>query len=178
MSHPAVPLEKTQENLLHQAETTHERWIMGVAMTAAVLAVLAAITALQAEHHATEAMIDQIRSSELWNSYQAKSIKADQLSTRMEILAANPRRRADPHDRDKLNEYQTDQEKIKKQAEEKQAACEAHLRQHAVFARGVTMFQVAIAVGALSILTRRKVLWLVCLGFGLVGVGFFAQALP
>ena len=42
----------------------------------AVLAVLAAISALIAEHHANEAMLDQIRSSDKWSFYQAKSIKS------------------------------------------------------------------------------------------------------
>ena len=61
---------------------------MGVALTAALLAVLAAITALMAEHHANEAMMLQIQSSDQWNFYQAKSIKASLLTTKAELLKA------------------------------------------------------------------------------------------
>ena len=44
MEHPEVPLEHTEEEMRHHAEHSQEHWVMGVALTAAVLAVLAAIT--------------------------------------------------------------------------------------------------------------------------------------
>jgi len=56
---------------------------LGRALTAAFLAVLAAITSLMAEHHANEAMLDQIRSSDKWSFYQAKSIKANLLPRKL-----------------------------------------------------------------------------------------------
>ena len=46
-------------------------------LAAAFLAVLAAITSLMAEHHANEAMLDQIRNSDQWSFYQAESIKGN-----------------------------------------------------------------------------------------------------
>jgi hypothetical protein len=42
---------------------------------------------------------------------------------------------------------------------------------------GVTMFQVAIAVGAISVLTRRRNFWFASLAFGAVGVGFLGYGL-
>jgi hypothetical protein len=39
------------------------------------------------------------------------------------------------------------------------------------------MFQIAIAVGAISVLIKRKSFWSVSLVVGLIGVGFFLQAL-
>lgn len=50
---------------------------MGVAVSTALMAVLTAIRAHIAGHHANEAVIDQIRSSDQWNYYQAKGIKAE-----------------------------------------------------------------------------------------------------
>jgi hypothetical protein len=81
MERPEVPLEQSQEEIAHHAHHATEKWILGVALTAAFLAVLAAITALLAEHHANEAMLDQIRSSDKWSFYQAKSIKANLFAT-------------------------------------------------------------------------------------------------
>ena len=49
---------------------------MMVALTAALLSVLAAITALFASHYANEAMIEQIQASDQWSFYQAKGIKS------------------------------------------------------------------------------------------------------
>jgi len=88
MDQPEVPLEQTQEDLVHHAHGSSEKWVLGVALTAAFLAVLAAITSLIAEHHADEAMILQIQSSDQWNYYQAKGIKANLLDTKTEILSA------------------------------------------------------------------------------------------
>ncbi len=46
MESPEVPLEQTQEEIAHHAHESLESWIMGVALTAAILAACAAITAL------------------------------------------------------------------------------------------------------------------------------------
>ena len=50
-----------------------------------------------------------------------------------------------------------------------------HLQRHVVFARGVTLFQIAIAVGAISALTNRRAFWFVSLVFGLAGIVFLLQ---
>jgi hypothetical protein len=176
MSPHEVPLEQTQEDLLHHAHGAEQPWILGVALTAALLAVLAAITALLAEHHANEALIEQIQSSDQWNFYQAKSIKASLLTTKDEMLTALGKT-PDAEDLKKLEKYEQEKEHIKKEAKEKQEASESHLRHHAVLSRSVTMFQVAIAVGAISVLTSRKKFWWISLAFGLVGAFFFLQGL-
>lgn len=169
MEHPEVPLEQAQEEIAHHAHQTTEKWILGVALTAALLAVLAAITALLAEHHSNEAMILQIQSSDQWSFYQAKSIKANLLNTKAELLTALGKT-VKENDQAKLEQYRKEQEEIKEQAEEKQRESESHLRHHTVLASSLTMFQMAIAVAAISVLTKRKTFWFGSLGFGVVGV--------
>ena len=150
-----------------------ESWIMGVALTAALLAVIAAITALMAEHHANEAMILQIQSSDQWSFFQAKSIKSSLLATKAELLTALGKT-VETTDLQKLEEYKKEQEEIKNAAEEKQRESESHLRHHTVLSRSLTMFQVGIAIGAVAVLTKRRHFWIVSLGFGLVGLLFLA----
>jgi hypothetical protein len=174
--HEEVPLEQTQEDLLHHAHGATEPWIMGVAVTAAILAVLAAITALLAEHHANEAMIEQIQSSDQWAYYQAKGIKSGVLTTRINLLETLGKP-ANPVDLEKLNKYGEEQEGIKERAEHFEGGSKAHLRIHSVLAFGVTMFQVAIAIGAISVLTHRRLFWLVALGFGTGGAVALAWGL-
>ena len=129
-----------------------------------------------AEHCANEAMIEQIQCSDQWNFYQAKGIKAAVLSTKMEL-----RRDLGKSDRQKdtrqLEKYQKQQEDIKKEAEDRSAESVQHLRVHHALAPAVTMFQVAIAVSAISVLTGRKWFWLVSIVFGLVGVGFLVKGI-
>ena len=62
-------------------------------------------------------------------------------------------------------------------AEEKSLKKESdeHVAKHEILARGVTLFQKAIAIGAISIITKRKTLWLVSLGFAAIGVFFLLQ---
>jgi hypothetical protein len=37
------------------------------------------------------------------------------------------------------------------------------------------MFQVAIAVAAISVLTKRRRFWLISIAFGLIGIAFLIQ---
>ena len=46
------------------------------------------------------------------------------------------------------------------------------MRHHSVLSGGVTMFQVAIAVGAVAVLTKRRRFWYVAIGFGGLGTVF------
>jgi len=51
------------------------------------------------------------------------------------------------------------------------------MRIHQVFARAVTFSQIAIAMAAITVLTRRQWFWAVALGFGAVGLAFCAYGL-
>ncbi len=169
MERPEVPLEQSQEEIVHHAHAATEKWILGVALTAALLAVCAAVTALMAEHHANEAMLAQIRCADKWNYYQAKGIKLNLLKTKTELLTALGKT-ADEKDLAKVDKYSAQQEKSMQEANEEQRESEAHLRQHTVLSRSVTLFQVGIAVGAISVLTKRKSFWFASIVFGVVGV--------
>lgn len=176
MEAPEVPLEQTQEHIHEHAHHSKVSWVMGVALTSALLAACAAVTSLLAGHHANEAMIEQMQSSDQWAYYQSKGIKAGVLGTKLDILKALDKP-ASPKDEEKLKQYKDDQEKISELAKEKQEASERHLHSHVIYARGVTLFQVAIAISAISVLTKKKSFWWVGIGFGVAGVFFFVQGL-
>ena len=169
-----VPIEESQEHIHHAAQHANVRWITYVALSSAILAVLAAVSALMSGHHANEAMILQIQSSDKWNYYQAKSIKATVLDSRIQMIE-QLNKKPPGKDLEKLAEYKTQQEEIAKEADKLQKESEAHLNLHNILARAVTMFQVAIAIGAIAALTRRKYFWYVSLCFGVFGCGFLLQ---
>jgi len=56
-----------------------------------------------------------------------------------------------------------------------EAGSKRHLAIHELLACAVTFFQVAIAVGAISVLTRRRRFFGVSLAFAAVGLYFFAR---
>jgi hypothetical protein len=178
MEAPEVPIEHLHEEMHHHAEHGGEesKWIMGVALSSAIIAGLAAIASLLAGVNANEAMIDQMRSSDQWNYYQAKGVKSNVLASKMELLIALGKT-PDAKDKDKIAAYKKDQEGIKARASEYEAGSREHLETHEAFARSVTMYQVAIALAAVSVLTKRRRFFLVSLGAAFIGVWFLTDGL-
>jgi hypothetical protein len=175
MEAPEVPTEHLHEEIHHHAEHSREQWVMGVALSSALLAGLAAVSSLMAGHHANEAMISQIESSDQWSYFQSKGIKETALTSKTEILQALGKLASDA-DKTKMAQYEREKEEIAKKADDLQKDAQHHLRTHEVLASSVTMFQIAIAVGAIAVLIRRRGFWLASLVVGLVGVAFLIQS--
>src|SRR5205823_13898059 len=116
MEEAEVPLEGLHEEIHHRAEHGAEKWISWVALSTAILAVLAAIAGLLSGMHANEAMMSQIESSDQWAYYQAKGIKAAVLDAKMSLSGAA----ANEEDRTKAERYQEEQKEIQKEANAKQ----------------------------------------------------------
>jgi len=171
MEEPEVPLEHLHEHVNESAKHAGEVWISWVALSTAILAVLAAIASLLSGEYANEAMMNQIETSSQWSYYQAKSIKSAVVEVKM-ALSSVP----DEQDRSKRARYDKEQEEIKSEAEAKQAAAKSYFHKHEVFARAVTMFQIAIAIAAISALTKKYSFWIVSLVFGAVGCAFLILA--
>ncbi len=171
-----VPTEHLHEDMEHAAHHSSETWIMFVALSSALLAVLAAACSLLAGHHANEAMIEQIQASDQWAYYQAKGIKSTVLESKMELLRSLGKE-PEAKDGEKITEYKNQQKEIEDKAHEKEQSSEQHLALHQILAKGVTVFQIAIALGAISALSRRKWLWYVSLALGALGLLFFLQGI-
>ena len=173
---PEVPLESVHEEIHHHAEHSGERWTLGVALSSALIAALAAVSSLLAGHHSDEALIEQMKATDQWAYYQAKGIKANILASKMELQRALAKG-VDPGDEKKVHQYSAEQEEIKKEAEKAQEKSAAHIRAHNVLARGVTFFQISIAIGAISVLTKRKWFWFVGLFGAVIGTWFLVEGI-
>jgi len=153
MTEIEVPLEQAQEEVqhaaLHGSGGEHQSMINKAALLSAFLAVFAAISALFAGHYANEAMISQIQSSDKWSYYQAKGIK---------LAIAELKNDTNPtaETKEKIEGYKSDQEEISHEAEQKEDEARENLHRHESLAASVTIFQVAIALTAISVLTRKK----------------------
>jgi hypothetical protein len=175
----------------HLHETIHEKahghghgeggeappaWISQVALSAAILAVLAAVAALQAGHHANEAMLDQMQATDQWSLFQAKSIKRSLVETKIDILTQLGKEQRE-EDKKNIERYEKEKEKVEEQAREKEHHAEHHMAHHVVLARAVTVFQVAIALSAISALTRKKLVWFGSVAVGILGTVFLVQGM-
>jgi hypothetical protein len=163
MEEQEIPTEHLQdeisENASEKLKEERERWTLYVALSTAIMAVLAACAGLLSGDHANEALIAQIKSSDQWNFYQAKSIKSEIAASTTKIMKVLPAIPGVVNDSIVLAKYEKDKEAIKKIAEEDEADSAAHLKRHETLSKAVTIFQIAIAISAIAILTRRKILW-------------------
>ncbi|MDQ2918796.1 MAG: DUF4337 domain-containing protein [Verrucomicrobiota bacterium] len=163
------PLEQSHEQIHHAAEHGGAPWISWVAMSTALLAVFAAIAGLLSGARVNEAMMKQIEAADHWSYYQAKGIKAAVLDMKTSLGGT-----ASEQDKEKAARYAEEQSDIQKEARASEGEAKHNFHQHEIFARGVTMFQIAIAVAAISALTKRRTYWMVSLAFGAVGCVFLA----
>ena len=142
-----------------------------VAVTVAVLAVLASISTLQAERTAAESILNkndavlwQSRASDEWAYRQAKSIKLhlQELApggapegdpTRSEIAASEERARTAEERRDEANHAATER-----------------FEQHHRFAVGTSLLQIAIVLETIAVVLDRSALWYGGLALGAGGV--------
>ena len=163
MEVPTEHLHETIEEEVEEAvEKKEKKGGMAIAISTALMAVFAAMASLLAGHHADEAVIEQIHASDQWAFYQAKGIKDEILS-----LSTSP---------DKVTrseKYKTEQAEIQKEAKVSEAASHAHLEHHSILARAVTLFQISIAISAIAILTKKRLLWFISLGISCFGLYFF-----
>lgn len=159
-----VPTEHLHETIHEKIEEAKQvNWLTGVAISTALMAVMAALASLFAGHHSNEALIEQLKASDQWSYYQAKGIKASiaELKSNKEEAAAA------------LEKYKKEQEEIKVEAQKAEAASKQHLEQHQIIAKSVTLFQIAIAISAIAVLTRKKYLWLSSILIAIGGLVFF-----
>lgn len=158
--------EKINESAEEQFREKENKWTLFVAISTALMAVLAALGSMYSGHQSNEALIMQIKASDQWAYYQAKGIKAE---IRM-LLPATANAKS-PEATIK------EQEAVKKSAEEDENESEAHLQHHLTFSRSVTLLQVAVAISAISIITRKRFLWYAGMAIALVGAWFFIMGL-
>lgn len=161
MSEIEVPIESSQEQIHHaamHASDSDKRFMNTGAIIAALLAVAAAVSALFAGHMANEALLEQIQASNQWSYYQAKGIKA----SIAEIKEGDAS--------EKVAKYKEQQEEISRKAQEKEHESRNHLVRHESLAAAVTFFQIAIAITAIAVLTRKKSFFFGSIGLGLMGL--------
>ncbi|MFI5186819.1 MAG: DUF4337 domain-containing protein [Chitinophagales bacterium] len=172
------PTESLQEKIHEEAEEKRkEKWTLYVVLSTALMAVLAAFSGWLGGHHANEALIAQMKSSDQWAYYQAKGIKSEIATSEGKILSSVTHQPVPDDDQKKTERYTKEQEAIKQTAEEFQKESEEHLNKHMILSRSVTIFQVSITLAAISVLMKRKSVWLISIAMCLVGIVFLVMGL-
>ena len=171
-----------EHELEHQAQHG-DNFAAKMAVTTALLATLGALISYQggatqndALLFKNEAAIKKTEASDQWNYYQAKSNKQNLAELGATLTTGDVAERY----KSEAKRYNDEKKDIQKKAEElEKAGVEANARSeqsmhvHHRWAQSMTLIQVAIALAAIALLTRKK--WLQW-GVYLTGVGSIALA--
>lgn len=178
-----VDLDKVRETIDSELEREGGWLLRAIALTTALLAALAAIASLLAGSTVNEALVLkseatklQAQASDQWSYYQAKGIKGAVAGATAATYAATGRPMPDTL-KNAVARYALQQKdiadearKLEKERDVKDAEAAALLGRHERYAYAVAMLQVAIALGAVSALTRRRSVWIFSTAIGAGGL--------
>ena len=144
-----------------------------LATVGALFAYMGGATQANAGLYKNDAAIKKTEASNQWNYYQAKSGKQN-LSELAQELAPDARKTFYV---DEVKRYKAEKADIKLAAEKLEAESKAwddrsaeQMHQHHRWAQATTALQIAIAMAAIALLTKKR--WLEKLVFGVSAVGF------
>jgi hypothetical protein len=171
----ALVAELRSDRVAEKEKVKRESWTKYVSLTMVVIAVLAAIASLKGGGFSTRtlkemnvATLNQAQASDQWAFFEAQSIKENFYQIESEHLAADPA--TDPailaKIQAKVDKYEKTKADTTKEAKQFETARDAarktadsaaeHSRQMGL---SVTLFQIAIALGAMCLIVKKKPLW-------------------
>jgi hypothetical protein len=180
----------------HAAQKDREKrdaWTKYVSLTMVGVAVLAAIATLKGGGFSTgtlkemnTATLNQTLASDQWSYFQAKSIKQNLYEIEVDRLATapNPDAAAIAKVKAKVDQYAKDKADVTLKATDLEKARDAALHnaldsaEHSkAMGYSVTFFQVAIALGAMCLIVKKKPLWFAAMALGVVAAGLMIYVL-
>jgi Na+/glutamate symporter len=150
-----------------------------IATVGAIFGYMGGATQANAGLFKNNAAIKKTEASNQWNYYQAKSSKQNLSELALELAPASKKE----FYQDEIKRYKSEKSEIKANAEKLEAESkrwdeqsDEQMHQHHRWAQATTVLQVAIAMAAIALLSRRKWLEYVMYGAGAVGVVIGALA--
>jgi hypothetical protein len=169
-------IEHVEDEIKEAGYLDHKPLHQWALLLTAIFAVLAAISSLHAGRSANEAMIGQIKSSDGWAHYQAKSIKGTVVENEIALLKADSDQHHDTSSlQARADRYEAEQASIATDAKAYAHLSEHELERHEQFATATSFFQIAIALIAIALLTRARFFMVISALTGLVGGYFLAR---
>src|SRR5512133_1302759 len=166
-------------------EKAREKWMGWLALSTAIMAVLAALTTLYMGKFSSRAIMNQGLESDQWAFYQAKSIKQHTFEMSRKSLELQyrsqkglPSEVAADYEKtlakygDEIKRYDTEKKDIKDKAD---GIARTKLKAQEMggnFAYALIFLQIALMLASISSLTKRKYLWYIAL-IGNIGWLFF-----
>ena len=166
-----------------------EKWQGWLALSTAIMAVLAALTTLYMGKYSSRAIMAQGQESDQWAHYQAKSIKGHTYEVNLNALelqylsqkglapeAAAEYRKTVSKYGEEIKRYDSEKKEIKDKAE---GIAKAKLKAQEMggnFAYALIFLQIALMLSSIASLTKRHYLWYIALVCNVGWLFFFLDA--
>lgn len=169
----------------HVAQHGGDTFTSRLAVLTAVLSTVGAVFGYMGGHsqnaallYKNEAAIQKTSASNQWNYYQAKSNKQNlaELSITLTTgdVAERYKKEVERYKAEKL-EIKAEADKLEAAAKEADHKSEAEMHVHERWALATTLLQIAIALAAITLLTRKR--WLLVGVYGSTALGLVAGAM-
>lgn len=181
-------LERLKESIDEEREEEREArgFLRRVSLSTALIAVVAALAALEAGSTINEALLKKNEAMAVnteafdgWAQYQAKGIKAAVLKTQKQMLISLDKAPPPVLD-DDVARYQKEQNEIseKSRQREEEGRRDAEEAEHLVhrhhrYASSVALLQIAVALSAIAALARNRPMWILSLLIATAGAVAF-----
>ncbi|MBS1139365.1 MAG: putative transrane protein [Proteobacteria bacterium] len=166
----------------HVAQHGGDSFTSRLAVLTAILSTVGAIFGYMGGHsqnaallYKNEAAIQKTSASNQWNYYQAKSNKQNLAELSVTLTTGEAQEKF----KEAVERYKKEKEEIKAEADKLEAAAkeadhksEAEMHVHERWALATTLLQIAIALAAITLLTRKR--WLLAGVLGATGFGLVA----
>jgi len=186
MSEEGFEVKGPHEHAIEHGAASGEKFASHVAVLTAVLSTIGAVFSFQGGTSQNEALmlkndaaIRRTEATDFWNQYQAKSSKENIAALGVDLLQGE---RHDQLQRE-VARYEKEKQEIRAKAEKLEAESVAFnkesaaaMHQHHYWAQATTALQIAIAMAAISLLSRRRGLEYLSFVFAAVGIAIGAYA--
>jgi Domain of unknown function (DUF4337) len=152
-------------------------FMIPVAVTLSILAVLVAIATLFGHRAATEELYLQTKATDQWSFYQAKNMRLHAMQSvadLLDTLEPAQKEKAETLREKYLQEaerYRQEMDGIGEQAKEFEKERELVGRREDRFDASEVVLEIALIICSLTLLTRKKFFWYSGIGLGVVGLG-------
>jgi hypothetical protein len=170
-------IQELQENAEHGA---HEPNLAPVTITMAILAVLVASVSLMGHRAHTEEILNQTKATDQWSYYQAKDIRRRSYELFLDEISVFSLQNSEQVQKIKekyakeVERYKDEQKDIQSEAKNAENEVLTEQRRADRFDLGEVMLEAALVICSITLLTRKKIFWLLGIVLGVMGVAIAA----
>jgi len=171
------------------AEEKKEAWLNFLALTTVILAVCATLSTFKGGGYSTRSVMSQTQASDQWAYFQSKSIKSyiyemqfDKLELELKTggksfspaVTAEYIKRIEDYSQ-KIKKYDAEKDAIQKEARRFEEIRNDAQKHSQIFGVAVIYLQIAILLSSIAALIKKRNIWFLGVGVGLVGILYFAN---